>query len=152
MGRVIVRNKRAFRDYEIEETYEAGMVLRGTEVKSLRAGRVSLKDGFAAVKNGEVFLYNVHIAPHPQGNRFNHDPERPRKLLLHRREINRLIGKTQEKGYTLVPIKIYFKDGHAKVELGVAKGLKRYDKREKLKREEERRRIERAMKEYRWGS
>jgi len=149
--KVVARHPTAHRDYQIEETIEAGMVLVGTEVKSLRRGSCSLKDGFALVRGGEVFLHNVYIAPYEAGNRYNHDPTRPRKLLLKKREIARLIGKTEQRGYTLIPLKIYFKDGYAKVELAVAKGLARYDKREKIRRKEQEREIERAMKEFRRG-
>lgn len=148
MGQTVARNRRAKRDFEIEETLEAGMALTGTEVKSLRNGRCSLKDGFASVKDGEVFLHNVYIAPYEAGHRTNHDPTRERKLLLKKREIARLIGKTQQRGYTLVPVRIYFRNGNAKVELAVAKGLRKHDKREKIKRKEERRQIQRELKEY----
>ncbi|KPC97442.1 SsrA-binding protein [Geobacillus sp. BCO2] len=116
------KTKKRINDYFIEETYEAGLVLQGTEIKSIRNGRVNLKDSFAKVEKGEVFLHNMHISPYEQGNRYNHDPLRTRKLLLHRREINKLIGYTKEQGYTLVPLKLYIKNGFAKVELGVAKG------------------------------
>lgn len=149
MNRPVATNRTAHRDFEIEETYEAGLVLTGTEVKSLRQGRCSLKDGFATVREGEVYLHNVHIAPYTQGNRYNHEPRRTRKLLLHKKEIARLIGKTQEKGFTLIPLKVYFRRGYAKVELAVAKGLRKYDKREKIKRKEQEREIDRAIKEYR---
>ena len=146
-GIVIAQNKKAHHDYFIEETYEAGLVLQGTEIKSIRNGRVNLKDSFAKVEKGEVFLHNMHISPYEQGNRYNHDPLRTRKLLLHRREINKLIGYTKEQGYTLVPLKLYIKNGFAKVELGVAKGKKKYDKREDMKRKEAQREIERAFRE-----
>jgi SsrA-binding protein len=144
--KIIAVNKRARFDYEISETLEAGLVLQGTEVKSLRDGRVSLQDAYADVKEGEVFLLHAHINPYDHGNRFNHDPERPRKLLLHRREIKRLIGKTQERGLTLIPTRMYFTHGKAKVELGLAKGKKQYDKREELKRRSAQRDIERALR------
>ncbi|MGZ0087033.1 SsrA-binding protein SmpB [Geobacillus sp. BMUD] len=146
-GKVIAQNKKAYHDYFIEETYEAGLVLQGTEIKSIRNGRVNLKDSFAKVEKGEVFLHNMHISPYEQGNRYNHDPLRTRKLLLNRREINKLIGYTKEQGYTLVPLKLYIKNGFAKVELGVAKGKKKYDKREDMKRKEAQREIERAFRE-----
>ncbi|AMX82383.1 SsrA-binding protein [Geobacillus subterraneus] len=146
-GKVIAQNKKARHDYFIEETYEAGLVLQGTEIKSIRNGRVNLKDSFAKVEKGEVFLHNMHISPYEQGNRYNHDPLRTRKLLLHRREINKLIGYTKEQGYTLVPLKLYIKNGFAKVELGVAKGKKKYDKREDMKRKEAQREIERVFRE-----
>ncbi|HHY15983.1 MAG TPA: SsrA-binding protein SmpB [Firmicutes bacterium] len=138
--KVIANNRRARHDYFIDETIEAGIVLQGTEVKSLRLGRVNVRDSFARVENGEVFLYDLHISPYEQGNRHNHDPLRVRKLLLHKREIRRLIGKTREDGYTLVPTRLYFSNGKCKVELALAKGKRLYDKREtKAKREAERR-------------
>ena len=132
--KLIAVNKRARFDYHISETFEAGLVLQGTEVKSLREGRVTLQDAYADVQDGEVFLLHAHINQYEQGNRFNHDPERPRKLLLHKQEIRRLVGKTQEKGLTLIPTRLYFTHGKAKVELGLAKGKKQYDKREDMKR------------------
>jgi SsrA-binding protein len=144
--KIITVNKRARFDYHINETLEAGLALQGTEVKSLRAGRVSLKDAYADIQNGEVFLVHAHIDQYDQGNRFNHDPERPRKLLLHRQEIRRLLGKTQERGLTLIPTRMYFTRGKAKIELGLAKGKKQYDKREDLKRRTAQRDIERAMR------
>jgi SsrA-binding protein len=146
-GKLIAQNKKAHHDYFIEETYEAGIVLKGTEIKSIRAGKVNLKDSFAKVEKGEVFLYNMHISPYEQGNRYNHDPLRTRKLLLHRREINKLIGYTKEQGYTLVPLKLYIKNGFAKLLLGVGKGKKKYDKREDMNRREAQREIERAFRE-----
>ncbi|WP_243298943.1 SsrA-binding protein SmpB [Bacillus litorisediminis] len=146
-GKVIAQNKKAYHDYFIEETYEVGIVLQGTEIKSIRAGRVNLKDSFARIQNGEVFLFNMHISPYEQGNRYNHDPLRTRKLLLHKKEISKLIGETKEKGYSLVPVKLYIKNGYAKILLGLAKGKKNYDKREDLKRKEAKRDIERAFKE-----
>lgn len=146
-GKVVAQNRKAFHDYHVEETYEAGIVLQGTEIKSLRAGRANLKDSFARVEKGEVWLHNMHISPYEQGNRYNHDPLRSRKLLLHKREINKLIGVSKETGYTLVPLKIYLKNGFAKVLLGVAKGKKNYDKREDLKRKEAKREIDRAFRE-----
>jgi SsrA-binding protein len=144
--KIISVNRRARFDYEISETLEAGLVLQGTEVKSLRQGQVNLKDAYADIEDGEVYLLHAHIDPYDQGNRFNHDPERPRKLLLHRREIRRLIGKTQERGLTLIPTRMYFTNGRAKIELGLAKGKKHYDKRETLKRRTAQRDIERAMR------
>jgi SsrA-binding protein len=143
--KIICLNKRARFDYAISETFEAGLVLQGTEVKSLRDGRVDLKDSYADVQDGEVFLLHAHINQYEQGNRNNHDPERPRKLLLHKQEIRRLIGKTQERGLTLIPTRMYFTRGRAKVELGLAKGKKQYDKREDLKRRSARRDIERSL-------
>lgn len=145
--KVVAQNKKARHDYEIEETYEAGIVLTGTEIKSIRAGKVNLKDSYARIKDGEVFLLNMHISPYEQGNRFNHDPVRTRKMLLHKKEINKLIGLTKEKGYTLVPLKLYLKDGWAKVDLAVAKGKKLYDKREAMKKRDAQREIERAFRE-----
>ncbi len=146
--KVVATNRKAFHDYFIEEKFEAGVVLQGTEVKSLRDGRVNLQDSYASARNGEVFLYNCHISPYSHGNIMNHDPTRVRKLLLHKKEINKLMGKTQQKGLTLVPLRIYFsKRGHAKVELGLAKGKKLYDRRESIKSREAGREVERAIKE-----
>ncbi|HHX77185.1 MAG TPA: SsrA-binding protein SmpB [Firmicutes bacterium] len=145
--KVFARNRKAFHDYHIEETYEAGMVLTGTEVKSIRAGRLNLKDSYARIENNEVWLHNMHISPYEQGNRFNHDPLRKRKLLLNRREINRLTGLTREKGYTMVPIKVYAKKGFIKVELALARGKKLYDKRDAISERDAKREIERAFKE-----
>ena len=145
--KVITENRKARHDYHIEETYEAGIVLSGTEVKSLRLGRANLTDSYAGVENGEVFLYNCHISPYDHGNRFTHEPKRKRKLLLHRREINRLVGLTQQKGYTLVPLRMYFTRGLAKVELALARGKRSYDKREDLAKRDTQRQIARALKE-----
>lgn len=145
-GKVVSQNKKANHDYFIEETYETGIVLQGTEIKSIRAGRVNLKDAFAKIERGEVFLHNMHISPYEQGNRYNHDPLRPRKILLHKKEIDRLAGVTKEKGYALIPLKIYIKNGYAKVLVGLARGKKNYDKRESLKKKEAAREIERAFK------
>jgi SsrA-binding protein len=144
--KIVCTNKQARHDYFVTDTYEAGMVLRGTEVKSLREGRANLKDSYAQIKDGELFLVNCHISPYSFGNQFNHDPTRPRKLLLHKREIRRLIGKVAEKGFTLIPLKIYFKNGIAKVELGLAKGKKVYDKREDMKARDAQREVEKALK------
>ncbi|WP_167628447.1 SsrA-binding protein SmpB [Listeria valentina] len=146
-GKLIAQNKKARHDFSIEETFEAGIVLQGTEIKSVRNARVNLKDAYARVDRGEVFLHNMHISPYEQGNRFNHDPLRTRKLLLHKQQISRLIGETKEAGYSIVPLKMYIKDGYAKILIGVAKGKKKYDKREDLKRKEAKRDIERAFKE-----
>src|SRR5699024_12745908 len=130
-GKVIARNKKASHDYFIEDTFEAGIVLKGTEIKSVRAGRVNLKDAHARIdRNGEVQLTNMHIAPYEQGNRFNHDPTPTRKLLLHRKQIDRLIGETQQKGYALVPLKLNITNGFAKVTLDLGKGKRNYDKAE----------------------
>ncbi len=145
--KVLASNKKALHDYFIEETYEAGIVLTGTEIKSLRLGRANLKDSFARISGGEVFLHNMHISPFEQGNRFNHEPTRARKLLLHREEISKLIGLTKERGYALVPLKIYLKGGFAKVELALAKGKKLYDKRETIARRDADREIARALRE-----
>ena len=144
---VMAQNKKAYHDYFIEETFEAGMVLTGTEIKSIRQGKVQLKDSFARIQNGEVFLWKVHISPFEQGNRYNHDPERVRKLLLKQKEIAKLIGETKETGYSLVPLSIYLKGGFAKVELALVKGKKNYDKRESLKKKDSNREIERALRE-----
>ncbi len=146
--KVIATNRKAFHDYEITDKFEAGIVLKGTEVKSLRDGRVNLKDSYAAVDSrGEAILHNCHISPYSHGNIMNHDPLRPRKLLLHRKEINKLMGQTQQKGLTLVPLRIYFtKRGHAKVELALARGKKHHDRRESIKEREAGREMERAMK------
>ncbi|MFQ6090203.1 MAG: SsrA-binding protein SmpB [Candidatus Bipolaricaulia bacterium] len=149
--KVVATNRKARRDYEIAETYEAGLVLKGTEVKSLRRGSCSLKDGFALIKEGQAFLYNVYIAPYEAGSHYNPDPNRPRKLLLHKQEIVRLATKVSERGYTLVPLKVYFRNGHAKVELALAKGRAKYDKREKIKKREEERELRRALKGFRRG-
>ncbi|TQS74775.1 SsrA-binding protein SmpB [Ornithinibacillus gellani] len=146
-GKVLAQNKKASHDYFIEETYEAGIVLQGTEIKSIRAGRVNLKDSHARINRGEVELINLHIAPYEQGNRFNHDPTRTRKLLLHRKEIDKLIGLTQQQGYALVPLRIYIKNGFAKVLIGLGKGKKKYDKREDLKQKQMKRDIDRALRD-----
>ncbi|MDG4657137.1 SsrA-binding protein SmpB [Ectobacillus antri] len=146
-GKVVAQNKKAYHDYFIEETYEAGMVLQGTEIKSIRAGRVNLKDAYARIQNGEIWIFGMHISPYEQGNRYNHDPLRTRKLLLHRKEILKLIGYTKETGYTIVPLRIYLQNGFAKMQIGVAKGKKNYDKREDLKKKEAKRDIERAFRE-----
>ena len=142
----LAQNKKARHDYRIVSTIEAGIVLTGTEIKSVRASRVTLKDGFAQVRNGEVWLMNVHIAQYAQGNRFNHDELRNRKLLLHKKEIARLAGETQRKGVTLVPLKMYLKHGFAKVLLGVAEGKHEYAKRQTLKKRDQEREIRRALK------
>ena len=144
--KIAATNRKARHEYHIEETIEAGIELKGTEVKSIRRGSVSLQDGFAVIRNGEAFLMNVYIAPYQEGNRYNPDPLRKRKLLLKKQEIFRLQSKVKEKGYTLIPLKIYFKNGWAKVELALAKGLAKYDKREKIKKREEERELRRALK------
>ena len=144
--KTVAENRKARHDYHIEETVEAGIALQGTEVKSLRLGQANLRDSYAAVENGEILMYNVHISPYTYGNRFNHEPLRTRKLLLHRAEIRRLIGRVREKGYTLVPLKIYFKRGKAKVELALARGKKLYDKREDIAKRDAQRDMERALR------
>jgi SsrA-binding protein len=144
--KLIAQNKKAYHDYFIEETLEAGIVLTGTEVKSLRAGRANLRDSYAAVEKGELFLIGAHISPYEQGNIFNHDPLRPRKLLVHARELRRLFGKVKVAGYTLVPTKMYFKDGRAKVEIGLAKGKALYDKRQVLATKEAERDMARSFR------
>ncbi|CEI81357.1 MULTISPECIES: SsrA-binding protein SmpB [Oceanobacillus] len=148
-GKTIAQNKKASHDYFIEETYEAGIVLQGTEIKSIRNGRVNIKDAHARIdRKGEVQLVNLHIAEYEQGNRYNHDPTRSRKLLLHRKEIDKLIGLTQQQGYALVPLKIYIKNGYAKVLIGLGRGKKKYDKREDLKRKQMKRDVDRAIKDH----
>jgi SsrA-binding protein len=143
--KVIARNKKARHEYFIEDTWEAGIVLTGTEVKSLREGRASLVDGFAQIRDGELWMYNVHIPEYNQGTWNNHAPRRLRKLLLHKAEIQKLIGKTKESGLTLIPLELYFKDGKAKVELGLARGKRDYDKRQTLLERTMKREAERAM-------
>ena len=146
--KVVATNRKAYHDYFIEEKFEAGIILTGTEVKSLRDGRANLQDSYASVKDGEVFLYHCHISPYSHGNLMNHDPLRVRKLLLHKKEIHKLLGKTQQKGLTLVPLRVYFSErGKAKVELGLAKGKKLYDRRDTIKAREAGREVERAIKE-----
>jgi SsrA-binding protein len=144
--KLIAANRKAFHDYFILDKFEAGAVLLGTEVKSIREGRVNLKDSYALVRGGEMFLQNCHISPYSHGNRENHDPTRSRKLLLHAAEIRKLIGKTQEKGLTLIPLRVYLKRGKVKFELGVAKGKKQYDKRETERRKEADKEARAAMK------
>ncbi|MEG9295682.1 SsrA-binding protein SmpB [Mangrovibacillus sp. Mu-81] len=144
-GKLIAQNKKARHDYTVEETYEAGLVLQGTEIKAIRAGRVNLKDSFARIRNGEVFVHNMHISPYEQGNRYNHEPLRTRKLLLHRKQISQLIGESNEAGYSIVPLKLYIKNGVAKLLIGLARGKKKYDKREDLKRKEANRSIQREL-------
>ncbi len=143
----VVDNRRARHEYHINENFEAGLVLAGTEVKSLRMGKANLQDAYAVVKDGEVWVNNFHISHYEKANQFNHDPLRPKKLLLHRREINRLQALQREKGFTLIPLKIYFKDGRAKMDLAVAVGKKLYDKRQDIANRDAKRDIERAIKE-----
>jgi SsrA-binding protein len=147
-GKLICQNKKARFNYSIEDTYEAGISLLGSEVKSLREGKVNLGDSYGDIKRGEIFLVDAHISPYPQANRLNHDPLRTRKLLLHKREIQRLIGKVQERGFTLIPLRLYFSNGKVKVELGLAKGKKLFDKRETLKRKTMEREMERGRKGF----
>lgn len=142
----LAQNRKASHDYTIEDTVEAGIELRGTEIKSIRRGSANLKDSYARVYRGEMYVYNMHIAPYEEGNRFNHDPRRTRKLLLHRKEINKLQGHIQESGNALIPLKLYIKNGVCKMLLGVAKGKKKYDKREDLKRKQMKREADRAIK------
>ena len=144
--KLIATNRRARHEYHVEEAVEAGLALTGTEVKSLRSGRVTLGEAYARVQRGEVWLHHLHIPPYAAGNIFNHDPMRPRKLLLHRREIHRLAGKADQKGYTLIPMRLYFRRGVAKVELAIARGKKLYDKRTAIGEREARREAERAVK------
>ena len=146
--KLIAENRKARHDYFVEDTYEAGIVLVGCEVKSIRQGQVNLRDSFAIIKNGEVFAVGMHVAPYQMGSYFNHDPRRNRKLLLNKAEIRKLKAKVEKKGYTLVPLKIYFKDALVKVELGLCKGKETHDKRESIKRREEDRKIDRIKKEY----
>jgi len=145
--KVICRNKMARLNYFIEDTYETGIVLVGTEVKSLREGRANLKESYARVADGEVYIYDMHISPYTHGNRLNHDPLRRRKLLLHKREIKRLYGKSREKGLTLVPLRAYFKNGKVKIEIGVGKGKKLHDKRADIKKRDDQRDMERALRD-----
>jgi len=145
--RIVLQNRRARHDYNIVETYEAGLALSGTEVKSLRGGNASLQDAFAKVDGAEVWLYNMHIAPYEQGSRWNLDPRRPRKLLLHRREIERLRGLVERKGYALIPLSVYFKNGYAKVELALGSGKRLYDKREAIARRDADREAARELHE-----
>ncbi len=146
--KIISKNRKAWHNYHIEDEFEAGMVLKGTEVKSLRLGRVNLKDAYARIKNGEVFVYQMHISPYPFAHYDNHDPLRPRKLLLHKREIKRLYGKVNEKGSALVPLKVYFKKGKIKISLALGTGKRKYDKREAIRRRDEQREMERTRKQY----
>lgn len=145
--KVVAQNRKARWDYEVIEAFEAGIVLLGTEVKALRAGKAVIGESYARIEGGEVFLYNAHISHYEGGNRNNHDPERPRKLLLHRAEINRLVGSTEQKGLTLVPTRLYFKDGKAKVEIALARGKRQYDKRRDIALRDAERAIDRALRE-----
>jgi len=145
-SKLIAQNKKAYHDYFIEDTYQAGISLAGTEVKSLRAGKCSLKESFIRIEHGEVFVYNMHISPYEKGNIFNKDPLRVRKLLLHRYEINKLMGKVAEKGYTIVPLKVYLKDSLVKMEIGLARGKKLYDKRDTIAKKDQKREAEREFR------
>jgi SsrA-binding protein len=147
MEQLISRNRKAYHDYHIVETYEAGIVLTGTEVKSVRGARVNLRDSYARVEGGELYLFNMHISPYDPGNRFNHEPRRTRKLLMHKAEIGRLAGTVQQKGYTLVPLKVYLRRGLVKVELGLARGKRLYDKRRSIAERDQQREMGRAVKE-----
>ncbi len=144
--KLICNNKKAYHDYFIEEKFEAGLVLQGTEVKSLRAGKANLNDSFMLVRDGEAYLHNLNISHYEFGNRQNHQPDRNRKLLLHRREINHLFGRIREKGLSVIPLRLYFKNGLVKVEIGLAKGKKLYDKREDMKEKDSRREMSQALK------
>ena len=144
--KLVAKNKKAYHDYFIEEKYEAGLVLHGTEVKSLRMGKCSIKEAFIRIENGEVYAYGMHISPYEKGNIFNKDPLRPKKLLLHKQQIRKLIGSSAEKGYTLVPLQVYFRDGRAKIEIGLARGKKLYDKRQDIAKKDQRREAEKELK------
>ncbi|MFZ3590133.1 SsrA-binding protein SmpB [Bacillus sp. DJP31] len=146
-GKLLAQNKKANHDFFIEETYEAGIVLVGTEIKAIRAGKINLRDAYARIFQGELFLYNAHVSHYEQGNQFNHEPLRTRKLLLHKKQINKLIGDAKEEGYTLIPLKVYLKNGFAKVLIGLGKGKKNYDKRDDLKKKEAKRDIARAFRD-----
>jgi SsrA-binding protein len=145
-ARDVAVNRRAYHDYFVDETYESGVVLTGTEVKSVRAGRCNLRDGYVRIDGHEAWLENVHISPYAQGNLMNHEPMRPRKLLLHRKQIASLIGKVKQKGYTLIPLRVYFVRNHAKVEVGLCRGKRQYDKREAIAERDAKREIARAMR------
>ena len=144
--KLIANNKKAYHDFFIDETYECGIALHGTEVKSMRMGKCSIKEAFVRIEDGEVFVYGMHVSTYEKGNIFNKDPLRVKKLLLHKYEINKLLGKIKEKGYTLVPLQVYFKDGKVKVEIGLARGKKLYDKREAIAKKDQRREAEKEFK------
>lgn len=144
--KLVANNKKAYHDYFIDEKYEAGLVLHGTEVKSMRMGKCSVKESFVRIENNEVWVYGMHISPYEKGNIFNRDPLRPKKLLLHRAQIRKLTGQLAEKGFTLVPLQVYFKDGRAKVEIGLARGKKLYDKRQDIAKKDQRREAEKEFK------
>lgn len=149
--KVVATNRKAYHDYTIEDTIEAGLILIGSEIKSIRAGRVNLRDSYAAIEGGEVWLLNVHIAPYDPASRFGHEPRRRRKLLLHKKQIARLENQLQKKGYTLVPLRIYLRKDLAKVELALGRGKRQYDKREAIARREDERRVQRALREHERG-
>jgi len=144
--KLVANNKKAYFDYFIEDKYEAGIALHGTEVKSIRMGKCSVKEAFIRIENGEVFVYGMHVSPYEKGNIFNKDPMRVKKLLMHKYEINKLLGKIKEKGYTLVPLQVYFKEGKVKVEIGLARGKKLYDKRDDIAKKDQRREAEKEFK------
>ena len=144
--KLVANNKKAYHDYFIDEKYEAGLVLHGTEVKSLRLGKCSVKEAFVRIENSEVWIYGMHISPYEKGNIFNRDPFRPKKLLMHKDEIRKLTGKISEKGFTIVPLQVYFKDGRAKIEIGLARGKKLYDKRQDIAKKDQRREAEKEFK------
>ena len=144
--KVMANNRKAFHDYFVEEKIEAGIELKGTEVKSVRAGTLNLKDSYVIAKNGEAYVHSMHISPYDKGNIFNHDPDRPKRLLLHKREINKLYALVKQDGYALVPLSVYFKDARVKVELGICRGKKNYDKREATAQRDAKREMDRAMK------
>ena len=144
--KLIANNKKAYHEYFIEETYEAGISLHGTEVKSMRMGKCSIKESFIRIEDGEIFVYGMHVSPYEKGNIFNKDPLRVKKLLLHKYEINKLAGKVAERGYTLVPLQVYFKNGKVKTQIGLARGKKLYDKRESIAKKDQRREMERDFK------
>ena len=146
-NRTLAENRKARHDYSIDETYEAGVALTGTEIKSIRAGKVNLRDSYAQVKGGEMWLFNVHIAPYDQAGYVSHDPMRPRKLLMHRKEINRLAGAVTEKGLALIPLRVYLKNNRAKIELALARGKKSYDKRDAIAERDSKREVERALRD-----
>lgn len=144
--KLVANNKKAYHDYFVDEKYEAGLVLHGTEVKSLRMGKCSIKESFIRIEDGEVWVYGMHISPYEMGNIFNKDPLRPKKLLMHKAEIHKLLGKIKEKGFTLVPLQVYFKDGRAKIEIGLCRGKKLYDKRQDIAKKDQRREAEKDFK------
>ncbi len=149
--KLVANNKKAYHDYFVDEKFEAGLVLHGTEVKSLRLGKCSIKESFIRIENGEVWVYGMHISPYEMGNIFNKDPLRPKKLLLHKYEINKLLGKIKEKGVTLVPLQVYFKDGKAKIEMGLCRGKKLYDKRQDIAKKDQKREAEKEFKIRNFG-